>query len=240
MDILMGYWLSIAVGVFLLSMVLYGHYKGFLRMAITFSALIISLLAVRVALPHVTGYLQEHTEIQKNIGESLLKTVGADQQIFSETYTPAQERALIEQLKVPESLKQTLLENNNREIYRALNVDKFLDYIGSYLANALLELVCAVILFLLVYIGLRVLIRWLDLIARLPIIHGINQIAGAVLGGIQGLLLVWLFFLMIRICAGYSWTPGLLEQIEKSEWLRILYYNNLLHVIAAGILGYMI
>lgn len=239
MDILTEYWLSIAVGAFLLSMVLYGHYRGFLRMAVTFSALILSLLVVRVALPHVTGYLQEHTEIQKSIGESLLKTVGDDLQIYSDTHTPAQERALIEQLKISESLKQTLLENNNREIYRTLNVDKFLDYIASYLANALLELICAVILFLVVYIGLRVLIRWLDLIARLPIIHGINQIAGAVLGGVQGLLAIWLFFFVIQICTGYPWASGLLEQIEKNGWLKFLYYNNLLRVIAAGILGYM-
>lgn len=239
MDILMEYWLSIAVGAFLLAMVLYGHYRGFLRMAVTFSALILSLLVVRVALPHVTGYLQEHTEIQKSIGESLLKTVGGDLQIFSATHTPSQERALIEQLKVPESLKQTLLENNNREIYRALNVDGFFDYIASYLASALLELICAVILFLLVYIGLHILIRWLDLISRIPIIHGINQIAGAVLGGVQGLLAVWLFFLVIQICSGYSWTSGLLEQIGTSTWLRFLYESNLLRVIAAGILGHM-
>lgn len=246
MDVLMEYWLSIAVGLYLLSMVLYGHYRGFLRLAVTFSALIISLLVVQAALPRVTGYLQEHTEIYKMVGENLLRVAAADSsrgedvRILSELQTPAQQRALIEQLKVPEQLKQLLLENNNREIYQLLNVDGFLDYIGSALAGAVLNLVGSVVLFLVVYIGLRILIRWLDLFAKLPIIHGINQIAGAVLGGVQGLFFLWLFFGVVQLCAGCAWAQVIQTQILKSVWLKFLYDNNLLSVIIMGILKHIV
>lgn len=246
MEVFMEYWLSIVVGVCLLSMVLYGHYRGFLRLAVTFSALIISLLVVQAALPRVTGYLQEHTEIHKMIGENLLKVVGTDSfrsddvQILPEMQTPAQQRALIEQLNVPEQFKQVLLENNNREIYQLLNVDKFVDYVGSALAGAVLNLVGSVVLFLIVYIGLRILIRWLDLLAKLPILNGINQIAGAVLGGVQGLLLLWLFFLIVQLCTGCAWTQAVQAQILKSGWLEFLYDNNLLSAVIMGILKHIV
>lgn len=246
MEVFMEYWLSIVVGVCLLSMVLYGHYKGFLRLAVTFSALIISLLVVQAALPRVTGYLQEHTEIHKMIGENLLKVVGTDSfrsddiQILPELQTPAQQRALIEQLNVPEQLKQVLLENNNREIYRRLNVDKFVDYVESALAGVVLNLVGSVVLFLVVYIGLRILIRWLDLLAKLPILNGINQIAGAVLGGVQGLLLLWLFFLIVQLCTGCAWTQAIRAQILKSVWLEFLYDNNLLSAVIMGVLKHIV
>ena len=55
MDFLTEHWLSVGVGVFWLSMVLYGHYRGLVRIAVTMSALILSLIVTRVAMPGVTG-----------------------------------------------------------------------------------------------------------------------------------------------------------------------------------------
>ena len=40
MEFLMEHWLATGVGVFLLSMVLYGHYRGFLRLAVTMTCLL--------------------------------------------------------------------------------------------------------------------------------------------------------------------------------------------------------
>ena len=249
----MEHWLSIAAGVFLLSMVLYGHYRGFLRLAVTFSALILSLLVVHVAMPKVTGYLQENTEIHKTIGRGLLKAVGtevilsdsgetdeiesSDVQILPEIQIPAQQREIIEQLKIPEQMKEALLENNNREIYQILKVEEFLDYVGTYLAGMVLNLVGSVLVFLVLYIGMRILIRWLDLLARLPILSGINQIAGAVLGGVQGMLVLWLFFLIVQLCVEMPWAAAVLNQIQKSIWLRFLYSNNIFNWIFVRILS---
>lgn len=253
MDILMEHWLAIAAGIFLLSMVLYGHYRGFLRLAVTFSALILSLLVVRVAMPKVSWYLQENTEIHKTVGRGLLKALGAEQvlsdsedldhvedgevQILPETQIPAHQRKIIEQLKIPEQMKDALLENNNREIYQILKVEEFLDYVGTYLAGMVLNLVGSVLLFLLVYIGLRILIQWLDILARLPILNGINQITGAVLGGIQGMLMLWLFFLIVQFCAEMPWTERILAQIHKSLWLNFLYRNNIFNWIFVRVLS---
>ena len=58
-------WLPIAVGVFLVSMMLYGHYRGFLRQCVSVGALIITIMAVRYATPYVTGFLQENTQIRR-------------------------------------------------------------------------------------------------------------------------------------------------------------------------------
>ena len=49
MDFWAEHWLSVGVGVFWLSMILYGHYRGLVRIAVTMSALILSLVVTRVA-----------------------------------------------------------------------------------------------------------------------------------------------------------------------------------------------
>lgn len=73
-------------------------------------------------------------------------------------------------------MKEILLENNNHEIYNLLGVDSFFEYLGASLANMVLNLIVSVVLFAAVYFLIRFVIKWLDLMARLPILSGMNQI----------------------------------------------------------------
>lgn len=236
MEFLMEHWLAIGVGVFLLSMVLYGHYRGFLRMAVTMTALILSLIVVRVAMPYVTAVLKENTGIHRAVGQGLLHMAGIEEN-GEEAQFPAQQREAIERLKLPEQMKEALLENNNNEIYHILGVDAFLDYLGAYLANMVLNLIGSVLLFIVVYLAIRLLVKWLDLIAKLPILSGINQIAGAVLGGLQGLLVLWLAGLIVKACSSMPWSQAVLAQIEGSVWLGFLYHNNIFNWLFVSILN---
>ena len=56
-----GHWLEILAAVYLVGMVLYGHYRGFIRLCVSALALVISLVTVRVALPYVTEWLKNDT-----------------------------------------------------------------------------------------------------------------------------------------------------------------------------------
>lgn len=239
MEILMEHWLAIGVGVFLLSMVLYGHYRGFLRLAVTMMALILSLLVVRVAMPYVTGVLKENTGIHRAIGQGLLHMAGMEESdaAAERAQLPVQQREAIEKLKLPEQMKEALLENNNNEIYHILGVDAFLDYLGAYLANMVLNLIGSVVLFLVVFLVFRLLIKWLDLVARLPILSGINQIAGAILGGCQGLLALWVAALIVKACAAMPWAQAVLAQVDESLWLSFLYHNNIFNWLFVSILN---
>ena len=238
MEFLMEHWLATGVGVFLLSMVLYGHYRGFLRLAVTMTALILSLVVVRVAMPYVTGMLKENTGIHRAIGQGLLHMAGAEAD--GEPQLPAQQREAIERLKLPEQMKEALLENNNNEIYHILGVDAFLDYVAAYLTNMVLNLIGSVLLFLIVFLAIRLLVKWLDLVAKLPILSGINQIAGAVLGGLQGLLVLWIAGLVVKACASAPWAQAVLAQIEGSLWLGFLYHNNIFNWLFVSILNSLV
>lgn len=239
MEFLMEHWLAVGVGVFLLSMVLYGHYRGFLRLALTMTALILSLIVVRVATPYVTGVLTENTGIQRAIGQGLLHMAGIEETASAEAETqlPVQQREAIERLRLPEQMKELLLENNNNEIYHILGVDAFLDYLGAYLARMVLNLIGSVLLFIIVFLAIRLLIKWLDLVAKLPILSGINQIAGAILGGCQGLLVLWVAALAVRACSAMPWAQVVLAQVESSLWLSFLYYNNIFNWLFVSILN---
>lgn len=234
-------WLAIGVAVFLLAMVLYGHYRGFLRLAVSLVALILTLIVVRIASPHVTNFLQENTAVQHMVEDGLLKASGADNEdekiSEDQKKLPAGQRLLIENMRLPEQMKQALIENNNNEVYKLLGVDAFMDYIGAYLTRMVLNVVGSIVMFVVVYIGIRLIMRWLDLLSRLPILYGMNQIAGAVLGGVQGLLILWAACLVVTACSQSGWSQAVIAQIESSPWLMFLYHNNIFNWLMTGILN---
>lgn len=224
----MEHWLSVSAGIFLAAMVLYGHYRGFLRMAVTMLALVISTVIVRSATPYITTFLKENTQIQEKIQSTLSEAAGLSGS-DPEIHLPAQQRIVIEGLELPRQMKEILLENNNNEIYRILGADTFLEYIGSYITNMILNLAGSVILFILVNLILRFLIRWFNLLTKLPILSGMNQIAGALLGGVEGLLCLWAGCVAVDIFSRTEWAAQVLNQIQGSVWLTFLYNNNLIN-----------
>ena len=46
-------WLEITVGLYLLAMVLYGHYRGFIRTAVSMTAVVVTFMIVQVVMPSV-------------------------------------------------------------------------------------------------------------------------------------------------------------------------------------------
>lgn len=232
----MNNWVEIVVAVYLLGMILYGHYKGFIRLAVSMAALIVTLIIVHVAMPKVTVFIKENTPVYSWIVEHTKNTMESAIGIEDDIQMPAKQRQAIENLPLPQDVKEMLLENNNSQMYEILGVNAFIEYIGNYLANMILNWVGYVIMFFAVYIFLRIVMKWLDIMAKLPVLSGMNQIAGAILGGVQGLFFLWLMSLLLTACASASWATAILRQVEASAWLSFLYDYNLLSKLALGIL----
>lgn len=229
-------WLPIAAGVFLIGMMLYGHYRGFLRQCVSIGALVITLAVVKLATPYVTDVLKDNTQIRDTVAQVLVNATGLDERAEEAEETPVYQRLAIEKLNIPQSVKDALIENNNHEVYNLLGVDRFIEYVSSYLAGILINAISSVILFLLTFIAIQLLVRWLDLIARLPIIHGLNQIAGALMGLAHGLLLLWVAFILLDLCSATPLGSQLMDQVQSSKWLSLLYNYNLLNFLLQGII----
>ena len=60
------HWLSIAAGVFLVGMMLYGHYRGLLRQCVSLGALVLTIITVKVATPYVTDFVKANPVIREN------------------------------------------------------------------------------------------------------------------------------------------------------------------------------
>ena len=91
------------------------------------------------------------------------------------------------------------------------------------------------LLFAAVFGGLRVLSVSLNVVSRLPIISGLNRLAGAALGGAEGIFFVWIAALLITLFSTTAIGELFLNQIESNIWLTWLYDHNMLGSILMGV-----
>ena len=60
-------WLFVAVAVYLVSMVLYGHYRGFVRLAVSAVSLVLSLGVVHFGAPSVANLLRSNEVVYQAV-----------------------------------------------------------------------------------------------------------------------------------------------------------------------------
>lgn len=233
LEMLSSHWLEVAVAAYLIGMMLYGHYRGFIRIAVSVMSLFITLFAVRVAIPQTAAWLEHNTALYETMKESALKASGLDEKMDEMAQTAglagkAGERAVIESLEIPDQVKKLLIENNNGEVYQEMGVQIFEDYVGKYLADRVIRVIIFTVLFTVFYASLHIVIVWLNLLSRLPIIYGLNKIAGAVLGLTEALIFVWIGCLVLTLFSGSPIGKSMIDQINGSIWLTWLYDHNML------------
>ncbi len=230
------YWLSIAAGAFLVGMMLYGHYRGLLRQCVSLGALILTIITVKIATPYITDFIKANPVIRENAANFIIEVSGWEPPTEAEGVLPAVQRMSIEEMKLPKSVKDVLLENNNSEFYKLLGVEQFEEYISTCLADILINSAGSVLVFAASYIVIHLVIRWLDLLSRLPIICGLNQMAGGIVGLAEGFLILWIAGFILSFFTETPIGQILEEQVNKSIWLSFIYRYNLMNLLLGGLI----
>lgn len=133
----------------------------------------------------------------------------------------------IENLKLPKVLQDMLEKNNNKNGYEKLEVQSFEDYIPNYMATLILNIISFIVTLILVISFLWITVMTLDVIANLPVLHGINRILGLLIGLFQGLVFVWIAFLIITVISNMQIGRQLMGAINESPILSFLYNKNI-------------
>lgn len=147
---------------------------------------------------------------------------------------------MIQNLPIPPFLKEMMLNYNNGEGYHKLQVTDFGGYVVHFFANIILNIVAFVITLLVVQLVLWTAITALDIFSRLPVLHFINHLGGLAVGLLQGVLAVWVIFLLISMFSATEIGMNLMNMVEESVILKPLYDSNMfLKIVAQAISGLM-
>lgn len=220
-------WLGIVTLAFVALAFLVGFRRGFVREAAATFIVVLSIVVVWLINPYVNEFMRENTPVYEMVQEGCQQFIGAQSE--KGTALDKQEQSsLVEGLKLPQSLKEGILENNTADAYRLLAVNNFTDYVVNYLATTVVNGLSFLISFLLANILIRTVIWGLDLLAKLPIINGANKLAGGLLGGGKCIVFVWVAMLLFTVFCETDFGKAGLELIEKDSVLKALYDYNIL------------
>ena len=140
----------------------------------------------------------------------------------------------IEMAELPEVFKSLLSDNNNDVIYEKLGVKTLAEFVGEFLSKLIIHIVAFLCTFLLVTIVLRAIIFALDIVSELPVLGFFNRLAGGVVGAAGGLIIIWLFFVVITLLYVTAFGREIYQVIQENAILNMLYENNPLMKLATN------
>lgn len=217
-------WVLIGVIVFLIICAFSGYYMGLIKKLFRLFSFIVTIIAATAMMPYISDFIVENTSIYNKIEENLndmLTELYEDKD--SESKSDSDKRTA----SMPEIISDILLEGEAKEIL----IDEINDYFSSQAANIIVNSISFFIAFAIIQVVLRTTVFTLDIIANLPIIKGINQYAGLALGLCEGVVWVWIFFLIVMFISTSEIGIIINGQIRDSEFLSYLYNNNYLYKI---------
>lgn len=226
-------WLFWVVAAFLAYHVIDGLRRGFIRKVVSALSLVITLVLVTFVTPHITNFIHEHTALHENLQEKCSEIFVSDQ--YDEDVKTDQVQ-IIEHMELPENIKEMLLENNNTEAYHVLEVSGFHEYVGAYLAGLIINALAYLISFVVVWAAIRAILLAMDVVTKLPILHGINRLAGGALGVVYGVVLVWIAFLLVTILCNGNLGKQFFALINENQFLMFLYNQNIIMKIVFGLM----
>lgn len=226
-------WLFGAVAALIAFQVIDGFHKGFIRKAVSALSLVLTLILVTWLTPQVTGFIGEKTSLQTSLQEA------CSEMFLDEEYdenVKTDQVLMIEHMNLPENIREMLLENNNSEAYKLLKVTGFHEYVGAYLANMIINAIAYLIAFVIIWTLIKAVLLALDVVTMLPVLHGINKLAGGILGLVQAIVLTWIIFLLGAILCNGQLGQQFMELIHENQFLTFLYNYNLIMQIVFGLI----
>lgn len=199
--------------------------KGFIRAAFGFLPMVAALIGTKFVSPYISRFLRG-TPFFGSMAESISEAMGLEQ-LISES-AMATQTEIIQGMRLPEFLKEALLENNNPVIYQLLDVEKLQDYIAGFLANTCINVVSVVLAFVLIYIAVKIVLNALHLFSKLPVLNFVNHVTGFLVGGVKGVFFIWVACIVLTFFQCNAKFAGLFEALAASTAANCLYENNIL------------
>lgn len=224
--------LLIVVGVIFLIGVLVGYKRGLLKIAVSLVSTLLCIALVMLISPSVSKWIQEKTPLRDTLKEKCVEWLkpekAAESDVLQADLSRENQISLIEGAKLPEVFQKMLLENNNSEVYTALGVQTFGEYVGAYIAKVVADIIAFLITFVLAFIVVRILLGMLKILDKIPLVGTTNHLAGGAVGAGIALLIIWILFIVITLLYSTAFGTVCLKDISESQILTKLYDSNFL------------
>ncbi len=199
--------------------------RGFIMTVFGFLPMVVGLIATKFFTPMVSRLLRQ-TPFFATLADTIAQKLHLEQTL--ENVAMQAQMDMIQNMKLPHFLKETLLEHNNPVVYELLDTQSTQGYISGFLANICINIVSMLLVFIVVFLAAKFLLKALHLMSELPILHTFNRICGFLVGVIKGLCVVWLWCFVLTLLQCNAGFAGIFETLQMTKIALPLYENNFL------------
>ncbi len=236
-----------------------GWKKGIIRIVLSLATLVVTLFASVILTPVIGGALRSGTSLYDNLERSVYITLlenennlfgGAVDDVVGDDAGELQDTGLVEtingyitqigeMLHLPESVTNSISASVIRDKAESIAgtgaahiKSIIMAVLAVRLANIIFNAIIYMIVFIIIYVVLKIIVALTNLVSRLPVIHQANKIGGFAVGIAEGLVIVWLLFVVITACGNMQWAADALADIGGNPVLAGLYDHNLIMKMA--------
>lgn len=202
-----------------------GYRAGFLRVIYSLFSWLLVLAFVTWSTPYLTAFLENNTSMQSVIEQKCISYLEEKAQEYSEE--KAQDAA-DEEIWISQDIAEEIAGFTGEAVSGILQTSGVYEELAKVIAHFIIEGIAFFIAFIIAGIFAHWINGILNLVAHLPVLHGVNKALGAALGSIKGLLIVWLLFYVITLFRTSEIGTEILIGIKESPLLLFLYKNNIL------------
>lgn len=214
----------------LIGFMINGYMKGFFKKIFQILGIVFGLILFKILYPIVNKLLLGSFIFEK-IKTFVIKNMQLD------TFVDNTKQGIvnsIQQLQIPDIIKNMLIQNNN--IDNIFNIENITEYISSFVSNIIINLVTVVLVFLITIICMRILAKTTNFLSRLPVLSFFDRIGGMIVGFIIGAIVVWLLCTIILVLSIFPQFEYLRSHINgvvvpffiDNDWLNVL--NSLFNI----------
>lgn len=212
--------------------VLIAKRRGFLKSSYNVLSLVITAVLIIALQESFCTYLEGSalgTAVRTKVEEQVMGTAGEEMAQIEDTEDAETAVKVGEMMGLPSFLMNFLDEKLEKqaEAVETMKNDA-LAVLTDAVTEMILKIVSILLLFAVVRVGVFLLLRLLDLLFKLPVLHGINSFLGMLIGAVNGLLIVFILCALLTLLVPTDSMSALGEVIDKTLLVKYFYNNNLL------------
>jgi|GEM_PF-157748 len=227
------------IGILLLCMVA-GYYQGFLRSALGMANFFVSILGAWA----MNGALARALDKTNNIVPLLVyysessEMLGTVENVRTSIYelNGPQLSDLLSRLSLPHPLGSLLTQNIQNYAFAEAGASTLGDYLSLTIAHMSVNIVSYLIIFFILFVSLSIVIAMCDYVFKLPTLRYMDQVSGALVGFLQGVLLLFVVFIIIPVILAFLPFKEISQFIDSSQFANFYYHNNFILDTIRGVI----
>ena len=189
-----------------------GYATGFIKTILSFGSIIVSILLTRMFTPSVASVVKDVTNIESTLTSMI--------------YNSLINTHLYDSLSIP-FIKDAIGTGNIEMTIK--------EGLCANLANAIINLLCGIAVFVITMILIKIVIRILDIIDLIPVVGQLNKLLGGVFGILEILVITWIGFAILRVFEGVPNIQTITDNIKQSFLVGSIYNNNFIYEFFANL-----